>query len=51
VNQDAVTEPAGELPDGQDTLKHGFVAGLPVQAQVKDDDMTGFSLNADEVIN
>ena len=34
-----------------DALKQGFIAGLPVQAQVKDDDMTGFSLNADEVVN
>jgi hypothetical protein len=46
-----VTEPADELLDGQNALKHGFVTGLPIEAQVKNDYMTGFSLNADEVID
>jgi hypothetical protein len=46
-----VTEPADELPDRADTLKHRCIAGLPVEAQVEDYDMTGFPLNVDKVIN
>jgi hypothetical protein len=46
-----VTELAGELPDRANTLKHRCVASLPVQAQVEHYDMTGLSLNVDEVIN
>ena len=44
-----MTELAGELPDRADTLKHRRVAGLPVQAQVQDYDMTGLPLEVDKI--
>ncbi len=46
-----MTEPVNELPDRANTLKYGYVASLPVEAQVEHYDMTGLSLNVDKVID